>query len=668
MVKIEDFVIPSANLGVENPLPDLKKGDWPMCNVDPKLSEQDKEFINKGRVYSILPYSIQNNYDRNIRDKVYKAAILENKYLKAVFIPELGGRLWSLYDKVAERETLYRNKVFQPAHLARRNAWFSGGVEFNFGINGHHTHTCSPMFVRIGITKGGEEAVQIYEYERIRGVAFGITAYLPEDSKVLYIKGTAENLSDKDTFGYWWSNAAINETEGTRVIVPTDETFIGAYVDDTHCLTIKPIPEIDGIDTSYPARNDRAIDYFYKIPKKAPERWEAAVERNGVGSLQVSTNELWGRKLFVWGDTIGGHNWSIFLGSEGDRYAETQAGYNYTQFENTPMAPGEVWSWTEGYSAIQCDPSKAHGTWEEAKLEVSKYVHELYGTDDIDSKLKDIVPTEFESFRDIRYGTGFGALEELISGKKLSKTFDFYPESMNELQAPWNQLLTKGYIDPIDVNIPNYSFVSGEKWIKLLEKSLSKPEGSHWYTYYLLGIAYWTVQEFEKSEKAFRLSVDLTPNPWAYYCISLFEEDAKNTDAAIECMKKATAFDTNCVNLYIEYAKLLNSAGKYQILVDAFNAFPDVALKRSRIRLELAKAYVALERYDDAAKIINPSFVLPDIQEGEISTSNIWFELYLAIVKRDNPTLTDEEAENLRQELYPLPRHLDFRMSKAGKK
>lgn len=667
MVRIDDFVIPSADLGVENPLPDLRRGNRRMCEPDPNLSEEDTEFINKGFVYSILPYTYQNNYDRNLKDVVYKAAVLENEYLKAVFIPELGGRLWSLYDKVAKREILYRNKVFQPAHLALRNAWFSGGIEFNFGLHGHHTHTCSPMFVRIGRTKDGEEAVQIYEYERIRGAAFGITAYLPEDSKVLYIKGTAENLSDKDTFGYWWSNGAINETPGTRVVVPTDETFIGAYVDGRHVLTVRPIPMQDGVDKSYPSRSDRAVDYFYKIPKNALEKWEAAIEENGIGSLQVSTNELWGRKLFVWGDSIGGHNWSVFLGSEGDRYAETQAGYNYTQFEHTPMAPGDVWTWTEGYSAIECDPTKSHGTWEEAKAEVSRYVHELYGTDNIEGKLKDIVPTEFESFRDIRYGTGFGALEELVNGKKLSKTFDFYPESMNELQTPWLQLMKNGYVEPVDANVPTYSFVSGAKWVELLEKSLEKPESNHWYTYYLLGVAYWTAEEFGKSEEAFRKSADITPNPWAYYCISRLENEAGNTDIAIQYMEKAIAFDTNCVNLYIEYAKLLNNTGKHQALVDAFIGFPEVALRRNRIRLELAKAYIALKRYDDAKEIINPSFILPDIQEGEISTSNIWFELYLAIVKRDNPTLSEEEAEALRQELYPLPKQLDFRMS-TGKR
>ena len=51
MVKIEDFVIPSADLGVENPLPDLRHGDWSMCKIDPSLSDEDKEFVNQGSVY-----------------------------------------------------------------------------------------------------------------------------------------------------------------------------------------------------------------------------------------------------------------------------------------------------------------------------------------------------------------------------------------------------------------------------------------------------------------------------------------------------------------------------------------------------------------------------------------------------------------------------------------
>ncbi|MDY5231128.1 MAG: DUF5107 domain-containing protein [Eubacteriales bacterium] len=46
-------------------------------------------------------------------------------------MPEFGGQLWSLWDKKLSRKLLYVNSAFQPANLAIRNAWFSGGKEHN---------------------------------------------------------------------------------------------------------------------------------------------------------------------------------------------------------------------------------------------------------------------------------------------------------------------------------------------------------------------------------------------------------------------------------------------------------------------------------------------------------------------------------------------------------
>ena len=37
--------------------------------------------------------------------------ILENNYLKAVFIPSHGGKLWSLYDKKEKRELTDRSVI-----------------------------------------------------------------------------------------------------------------------------------------------------------------------------------------------------------------------------------------------------------------------------------------------------------------------------------------------------------------------------------------------------------------------------------------------------------------------------------------------------------------------------------------------------------------------------
>ena len=147
-INFEKFKIKGANLGEESCLPDIKNDDYIRAKITVKedVSEDEKRYIGKGMIPTLLPYKIQNGYNRERIDLELDAVILENEYLKATFVTELGGRLWSLYDKKAGRELLYANDVFQPGNLALRNAWFSGGVEWNMGIKGHNPLTCSPLF------------------------------------------------------------------------------------------------------------------------------------------------------------------------------------------------------------------------------------------------------------------------------------------------------------------------------------------------------------------------------------------------------------------------------------------------------------------------------------------------------------------------------------------
>ena len=107
-ITFEKFRIKGANLGEMSCLPDIKNDDYirAKLTVLPEVSPDESQHIGKGMIPTLLPYQIQSGYDREREILEFDAAILENEYLKATFVTELGGRLWSLYDKKEERELL----------------------------------------------------------------------------------------------------------------------------------------------------------------------------------------------------------------------------------------------------------------------------------------------------------------------------------------------------------------------------------------------------------------------------------------------------------------------------------------------------------------------------------------------------------------------------------
>ena len=178
---------------------------------------------------------MQDGYTRLRQPREFQVAVLENEILRATFLIEYGGRLWSLLHKPSGRELLDRNPVFQPANLALRNAWFSGGVEWNIGTIGH-----TPIYVLTTIRSSSAHAqmahlfLRMYEWERIRQVPYQIDAYLPDGSPVLFVRVRITNPNDDTVPMYWWSNIAVPETHQTRVIVPADAAYSFGYGGEWH--------------------------------------------------------------------------------------------------------------------------------------------------------------------------------------------------------------------------------------------------------------------------------------------------------------------------------------------------------------------------------------------------------------------------------------------------
>src|SRR5262245_24244998 len=115
------LTLPAAGLPRENPLPPLGRLDTASgdgVRIEPSVPEADREFLGYHRYDSTLPYLQQDLYDRRRRTRALRTAVLQNEFIRAEFLLDLGGRLWSLVHRPSGRNLLYTNPVFQPANLA----------------------------------------------------------------------------------------------------------------------------------------------------------------------------------------------------------------------------------------------------------------------------------------------------------------------------------------------------------------------------------------------------------------------------------------------------------------------------------------------------------------------------------------------------------------------
>ncbi|MBQ2902335.1 MAG: DUF5107 domain-containing protein [Agathobacter sp.] len=667
MIRFEQMELPAAELGPENPLPDLSRKRFVSFNVksSERVSAEEASFIGKGMVKTMIPYLKQDGYDRQKTMKKFDTVVLENDYLKAVFVPALGGRLWQLYDKEKNQDLLYTNPVFQPCNLALRNAWFSGGVEFNLGMQGHTPFTCSQLFCEKRRDKDGKEFVCMFEYERIRGVAYSVNIYLPEDSKVLYVKNVIENTKDEDCYMYWWTNMAVPETPNTRVIVPAVKSFVNKYKDGETIIDKVDVPYETEADSSYSINIPHAIDYFFDIPTEE-NKWITAVDKDGYGLLHYSQDVLIGRKLFVWGQGQGGRHWNEYLSTkEAGPYIEIQAGLAHTQYEHFIMEKNSTIEWVEAFTAIQGEPSKLHDKdWSVAIKEVNRLLLEQTGGKKAEEALTPVFPDVYHADCTERLceGSGWGRLENLVRAQlgtaSISRVCNDWGNGTTQTDR-WEHLMQTGLFEEEQpLHIPD-SYINGHYWIDLLENSLEN--GEHFTTYLQLGTALFEAGEEQNAYEMWKKSAELQPNPWALRNMAAWlMEEGHDLEAAADYSVQALEMLPDNRHLAIDCSKILMEVGQNERLIQVVEALPAQVQALGRVQLAKAMALIALDRLEEAAELINTDYVLPDVQEGEISVSAAWIALHEKLLMREG--LSEKEAKEQVLERYPIPYVLDFRM------
>jgi tetratricopeptide (TPR) repeat protein len=642
------LTLPTSVWGPSNPLPNIfGTGDIHAASGFEDAAAEGPtgeiaEDARASRGQTAMPYLDQDNYSAHEEPREHATLVLENEHLTATFLPDLGGRLWSLVDRDSGRELLHQNDAVRFRNLALRNAWFAGGVEWNIGMIGHSPFTCSPVHTAALSGPNGEVGLRFFEYERIRNVTFRVDAWLPDDSHELFIRGTIVNAQPTATPMYWWSNMAVPQHEDTRVLAPATSAWKYGH---ERVLSTVPIPVVSGNDATWPARTQETVDYFFDTRgERMP--WVTAVDGSGFGLVQASTANLAGRKLFLWGQDSGGRHWQEWV-SGADSYCEIQAGLARTQLEYLTMPANTEWSWVEAYGALQVDAGAAQSEdWSTATgavaenlaaRDLERRLAELGARDTSDELIVELMPS----------GSGWGAVENEL---RQQSGFDPFAAELTPFPAGavgadeqfWLGLLrgepaTAEELDPVS---PPRSYQIDPRWLPFLERR------SDWLALLHHGVIAAAQGSYVEAEGLWQASADATPNAWALRNLGALADDRGNSSEAVAFYRAAHDLVPELLPLTRELLSVLARAGQPAEVLALLDELDPEARKDGRVLVAEARAALALGDIDRCRRILDRDLTLVDLREGDSLLEDLWNEYTAA---------AGDGAQ-------PLPPKYDFRM------
>lgn len=318
--------------------------------------EKNPMFLEK-RVYQgssgvVYPHPVVEKILDEKKDQQWNAVFLENKYLKIMILPELGGRIQMAYDKTKERHFIYYNQVIKPALVGLTGPWISGGIEFNWPQH-HRPSTYEPVDHKIEENKDGSITVWCSELERMfrtRGMA-GFTLY--PDKAYMEIKVKLYNRTNYPQTFLWWANPAVKVNDDYQSVFPPDVHAV--FDHGKRDVSAFPIAKGTYYKVDYSPGTD--ISRYKNIP--VPTSYMAVNSKyNFVGGyendskgglLHIANHHVSpGKKQWTWGNGDFGQAWDRNLTDEDGPYIELMCGvYTDNQPDFSWIMPGEEKSFNQ---------------------------------------------------------------------------------------------------------------------------------------------------------------------------------------------------------------------------------------------------------------------------------------------------------------------------------
>jgi tetratricopeptide (TPR) repeat protein len=290
--------------------------------------------------HPVYPYAMLDDLSDRRVPKSWRAIYLENRYLKITILPELGGHVYSVYDKLNHREMLYRNQVIKYGLVGPRGAWIAGGMEFSFPF-AHTTDTVSTVESTLHQNSDGSATAVVGAIDWVSKMYWQIALTLRPDTARLEEGVTLFNATPLNHLYLFWTNTAVPASDDLQYIYPMRET-----ISDDPFAIVQSWPMWEGVDQSWYKNDPSALAIFARDVHR--NFFGAYYHQSNYGVVHVADfRQDPGKKLWSWGTARSGRIWDNILSDEDGPYNEIQSGRFATQGYREFMEPHRVEQWTE---------------------------------------------------------------------------------------------------------------------------------------------------------------------------------------------------------------------------------------------------------------------------------------------------------------------------------
>lgn len=324
------------------------------------IGQPDKNpvFLEK-RVYQgtsgvVYPYPVIERVADEKEERAWTALFLENRYLKIMILPELGGRVQMALDKTNNYHFIYHNRVIKPALVGLAGPWISGGIEFNWPQH-HRPSTYLPVDWRIDEDEDGSKTIWCAELEIMFNTKGMHGFRLYPDRAYLEIHVQLYNRTSEPQSFLWWANPAVHVNDDYQSIFPPD---VHAVMDHgKRDVSDFPIATGTYYKVNYAPGTD--ISRYKNIP--VPTSYMAyhsdfdfmGCYDHGrqAGMMHIANHHVVpGKKQWTWGHSDFGLAWDRQLTDEDGPYIELMCGaFTDNQPDFSWLMPGEEKRFTQTF-------------------------------------------------------------------------------------------------------------------------------------------------------------------------------------------------------------------------------------------------------------------------------------------------------------------------------